>query len=101
MAQYLKVDFNTLASTIRNLSNEIEALESAKNTVENAMDDLQASNWDSDGKNRFFADYTDTWKTNIDLRIQQITELVRDLKSVQSYYELVYSKQKTLTNILL
>lgn len=89
MAKSLTVDFDKMNQAISELTAVITQMEDVFKRVDMSLSILKASQWDSPGKERFFGDYSDTWVTSFQKRLEQVKELKSNLEvAYQEYSEL-------------
>lgn len=89
MVKSLTVDFDKMSQAISELTTVITQMEDVFKRVDMSLNMLRASRWSSPGKERFFGDYSDTWVTSYQKRLEQVEELKRNLEiAYQEYSEL-------------
>jgi len=78
---------NTAISALRQAHQEMQDV---VQSVEQCMSMLKASPWDSPGKERFFSDYTESWKTSFAVRMEALREMGDKLQTAYDAYAELY-----------
>lgn len=81
-----KVDTDQLNTAISKYNTEINNLKVVIKKIQDSMDNLKESGWDSNASKQYFKVYEDTWLINLKLYIRVLEQLKEDLEIAKEEY---------------
>jgi uncharacterized protein YukE len=96
----LRIDLDVLDATISTYNTEISNIKRAKVQVQNALNLLSSSGWDSQASKTWFSLLDDEWLKNIDYQIRVLERLRDNLRIAKSEYLAVVEERDKLTSDL-
>ncbi len=96
----LKVNIDTLQTTIQTYDTEITNLRAARASIQSSLSSLKSSGWDSNAGKAWFSLLDDEWLKNIDFQIRMLERLRNNLIIAKDEYMEVYNEQQALKNSL-
>lgn len=96
----LRVDLDTLQTTILTYNTEITNLYAARSAIIKSLTSLKASGWDSGAGKTWFSLLDDEWLKNINYQIRVLGRLRDNLSIAKDEYQQVYAEQQALKDYL-
>ena len=96
MPNQLRVDTSQMQRTSRDYQKAIDDLEKARANLDNAINALRTSGWDSGASKAYFKQYDDKWKKSLEAHVKTLEHMRGSLDEARREYEKLCDQAKTL-----